>query len=49
MFMFRGGQGNIIGIANVFKAEADVGTDGSPTRLPGSARELHAQHVASVL
>lgn len=38
-----------IGHRGDFKAEADVDTDGSPTRLPGSARELHVQHVASVL
>lgn len=49
VYVLRESRKNTIGIANDFNAEADVGTDGSPTRLPGSGTWLHAQHVASVL
>jgi hypothetical protein len=47
--VLRESRKNTIGIANDFNAEADVDTDGSPTRSPGSGTWLHAQHVASVL
>lgn len=37
-----------VGFAQSSRAEADVGTDGSPTRSPGRT-ELHEQHVTSVM
>lgn len=48
VYMFKQSR-NTIGHRGDFKAEADVDTDGSPTRLPGSATQLHVQHVAGVL
>lgn len=41
-------QESKVGFARSSRAEADVGTDGSPTRSPGRI-ELHEQHVTSAM